>query len=456
MLQGQRFAQNISAEDRRQAAFEQQQQQLANLQQLQAQLPQFLAGGDGAPSVGQLAALSGDPLRAATQLSNIQEFQAGEELRQETRAAGLNKAKLQNIGQGAQFAKIAGVTGGLPGMISALEQRKQDLIRDELPTNDTDLVLERARAGDIDGANALLDEAIGAARTGIGGQGTGRWMKGSATIDDKTGETVDTFHRLLPNGDIETKKVPVGKGLKSDAQEKADIEVAKKKKLKQLELQAQVGTDLGKRINDRVFGFIDEGAKQIDLLETLDKIDSIDVKTGAFEPFKGELAAMANGLGLDGTAILGVDPGDQQAFRSQTEKLLKDSLQLNNGVQTDGDAERERKTFQQLTNEEDANQFISHSLRAGALRKQERGKFLDDKIINEGKTTKDALKDWKAFVDETPKLSSFVKLPGTDLPLYFYQFEQAQSARDPSLSRGEIISKWRAIEEKGKQEQRGG
>lgn len=193
-----------------------------------------------------------------------------------------------------------------------------------------------------------------------------------------------------------------------------------------------------------------EAEKSFAMIESLDQMDAIDVDTGIFEPFKGQMSSIARGLGI---STDGIDrAATSQAYQAATGRLVNSVLQAASGPQTDGDADRARATMAQLGSEPGANKFKNDSLRAVALRKIEQSEFIDRVMEGPdgtgGVSFSKAAKEWNKFKRATPNLSATIKNPNTGLPLYFYQFKQSSEKRRPGISQAEIIKAWRQINAK--------
>lgn len=183
-----------------------------------------------------------------------------------------------------------------------------------------------------------------------------------------------------------------------------------------------------------------EGRNAESSLETLDQLDAIDIKTGALEPLKASLAAVAEGFGVDASGL--ADVATAQALGAVSNRMVNDVLNAAKGPQTEGDALRAKKTIRSLGDDPLAGQFKSDSLRALALRKVEQADFIGEEISN-GKTFTAADKAWREFKKKTPNLSEVIKNPETGLPIFFYQFKENAKRVREGITDEEIIKAWR-------------
>ena len=180
------------------------------------------------------------------------------------------------------------------------------------------------------------------------------------------------------------------------------------------------------------------------LLDTLNQFQNIDVETGALEPAKVAIASLIEGFGVDASSI--ANATNAQSFNALTDRLVADVLNAATGPQTDGDADRAKKTIASLGDTPGAVTFKNNSLRAVANRQIEQRDFITNQLDN-GKNLSQANKAWRTFKRATPSLSSVVK--GVNgLPVYFYQFKDNARAARPGITDDEIITAWRGVHAK--------
>jgi len=190
------------------------------------------------------------------------------------------------------------------------------------------------------------------------------------------------------------------------------------------------------------FKTINETAEKANiLLDSLNQLDAIDVKTGALEPSKAAIAAVIEGFGIDASLIANATTA--QAFNAISTRLVNEVLNAATGPQTDQDADRARKTIASLGDTPGAATFKNDSLRALALRQVEQRDFIAGQLDLD-KNLSEANKAWREFKRKTPSLSSVVKGPD-GLPIFFFQFKESARISRPGISDQEIIDAWRDV-----------
>lgn len=172
-------------------------------------------------------------------------------------------------------------------------------------------------------------------------------------------------------------------------------------------------------------------------LALIDSMRNIDVKTGMFESAKATLGSFAEALGIDQSFV---DVGSIEAFEATTTKMVNESLRLNKGVQTEGDAQRSRKEMATVEGSEKGNTFKLNIMESVARRKIEQDRFIRSKR-SEGMKAEAALGAWRDYISDTPSISKSRRKNG--MPVFFYQFEQFVKSKNPDATRDEIIQDWK-------------
>ncbi len=180
-------------------------------------------------------------------------------------------------------------------------------------------------------------------------------------------------------------------------------------------------------------------------LGSLDILESIDVKTGSFEPAKQSLASFAEGLGVDASALADVASG--QAFTAESGKLVLRIIERQKGPQTDDDRRQIAKTIARLGNRPEANTFISSTARSIARRNIEQRDFFNN-FLDQNDTLKGASKSWNDFKRGVPMVSRNVRTP-EGLPVFFFRFKDRVKAANPEASDAQIIQAWKDQEAAG-------
>jgi hypothetical protein len=178
----------------------------------------------------------------------------------------------------------------------------------------------------------------------------------------------------------------------------------------------------------------------IDVNQSLDVLENIDVNTGALEPAKQGLAAFGKAFGIDTSGIANVSAAE--AFNAEAKKMVLSVKATQKGPQTDKDENTIASTVANLGNTKEGNQFVINSSRALSNRKIERADFFDN-FLDENETLKGANRAWAKFKRSTPMVSSKLKSP-LGLPVFFYEFEKKVRNANPDASRADILEAWRA------------
>ena len=196
----------------------------------------------------------------------------------------------------------------------------------------------------------------------------------------------------------------------------------------------------------------EEADTAIDVNQSLDVLENIDVNTGALEPAKQAIASFGKAFGMDTSGIANVAAGE--GFNAEAKRLVLAVKASQKGPQTDKDEATIRSTVANLGNTKEGNQFIIDSARALNDRRIERKDFYDNfleetggKFRNEAGKTADAA--WSKFKRNTPMVSKNLRTP-EGLPVFFYKFEQDVRNANPDASRAEILEAWRATDKRRK------
>lgn len=127
------------------------------------------------------------------------------------------------------------------------------------------------------------------------------------------------------------------------------------------------------------------------------------LQTGALEPAKAQISALARGLNIDPKRLGLEDASTPQAFQAVVMRNLLNELVMQKGPQTEGDAQRAMKVFMSLGNTPEANKFILDYARQMAQRKID----MANHIYNAGLEKYDgdsfrATQDWQEYIKDKP------------------------------------------------------
>jgi hypothetical protein len=303
-----------------------------------------------------------------------------------------------------------------------LEDRRGRLIAQGLPTQDTDEVIGLINNGQIDEANAMIDQAVNLGRN-IGeleaptAAQTTSLQKNlvAAGLEPGTPE----FQAAVIKGMKKAPLVQIGGGVKEEQKELAKLRAQDLKSL-------------------RAKG--DEAEQQI---TSLDVLDNIDVSTGSAEPMKQAIASFAEGLGIDASSLANVAAGE--AFTAEAGKVVLRVMATQKGPQTDNDRKNIAKTISRLGNRPEANVFINDSARGIARRTIEQRDFFND-WLDQNESLKGAASAWNKQKRDIPMVSRFVKTP-EGLPVFFFRFRDRVQEANPNASFADIKEAWRNQEE---------
>ena len=199
---------------------------------------------------------------------------------------------------------------------------------------------------------------------------------------------------------------------------------------------------LAKSRVQRFDNIVAKGDEAQEQLSSLDILDSTDVGTGIFEPFKQSLAEFGEGFGIDTSGLANVAAG--QAFTAEAGKVVLRIMATQKGPQTDNDRKNIAKTVSRLGNVPEANVFINSSARAIARRAIEQRNFYQS-FLEQNEKLGGASTSWNSFKRDTPMVSQFVKTPN-GLPVFFFEFKDTVQNANPGASDADILEAWRSQE----------
>jgi hypothetical protein len=113
------------------------------------------------------------------------------------------------------------------------------------------------------------------------------------------------------------------------------------------------------------------------MIANLDALKNINMKTGWGTEAKAAAANVLSGLGIGGSNA-NLYAANAQKFQSIASTRLWEVLNQAKGPQTEGDANRAKATFAQLTNTQEANDFIVDFARAMANRDRTKARFYNE------------------------------------------------------------------------------
>jgi len=385
----------------------------------QGQLDSLL--GQAFPQNGAAEGPMMEPQRAQAQLET--QFPQQSQQIAQAQAANFNNAsnrekqRIQSVVQGA--AELQGLP--VDQQVAKLQARRQRLISQNQPTNDTDEHLELLMTGRVEEANSFTNQAV---------EMGGRLGLLKAPAGQKPTSLIQNIEATgLRRGTPEFQDA-LKKQLSKPGQ---TINIGGKAEGKEREELAKVHARRFEKLADSA-----EAAEVV--VANLDQMDAIGGTTGALEPAKAAFAAVVQGFGVDASGI--ADVTNAQALTAVSNRMVNAVLNAAKGPQTDGDASRARTAIKSLGDDPVAGQFKSDVMRAVALRTIEQSAYIEQQI-DDGATFSKARASWNKFKKQTPSLSDVVKNPGSGLPVFFYQFKQNAQRQRPGVTDQQIIEAWR-------------
>ena len=186
-------------------------------------------------------------------------------------------------------------------------------------------------------------------------------------------------------------------------------------------------------------------------LKALRPMQSMDLEalsTGWGRQLRTSVASAAESVFGPAVADYIDDDADMsQTFQGLSQALINEDLRLNNGVQTEGDAQRARLVFPSINKLPGANKFLLSYMVGIEERKQSRARFYRERI-GQGYSAASIEDEWRQYVDAVPLVApSFgpdnltIKYPGTNIPMVYPEFEklfmQSQKEQLSGMSMGQ-------------------
>jgi len=185
---------------------------------------------------------------------------------------------------------------------------------------------------------------------------------------------------------------------------------------------------------------IDERAKASEsLISNLQIARNIDIKTGALEPIKAKVAAVAEGFGIPADAIGLNSASTAQALTGTLQNVVLQKMIAQKGPQTENDAKRIEQTVANLGQTPEGFDFLLKSAIALEERNIEQRDFYA-RFKQETNTLEGANQAWEKFKRMTPLIA---KNPNSKLPVFFNDFKSAMTQANPGITDDQIVAIWR-------------
>jgi hypothetical protein len=179
----------------------------------------------------------------------------------------------------------------------------------------------------------------------------------------------------------------------------------------------------------------DNAARQMAQLQI---IRGAKLPTGALEPLKANILSVAKSAGITLSPEKQQRISGAQSYQALTQSLVNDVLMAAKGPQTEGDAKRAAQIMPSLSNEAQANEFISGYMMNMRQREIEQSQFLND-WQDKNESLKGARSAWDKYRNETP----LVAVNSKGVPVFFYDWMDAAKQANPNMTREQLLSKWR-------------
>jgi hypothetical protein len=164
--------------------------------------------------------------------------------------------------------------------------------------------------------------------------------------------------------------------------------------------------------------------------------------TGKLQPLVQSISAYMEGLGVNPKSLNLPDPSLGQAFNQASFDQLLKTLAAQKGPQTEGDAERARKTFAGLGNTKEANLFIIDYLEELANRQEMKADQVNElsttKYMDKPRPVAAAERDFREWSRRHPVVATSKK---TGLPITYSRYRQ--SAIENGVPEDQVDTEWR-------------
>lgn len=199
------------------------------------------------------------------------------------------------------------------------------------------------------------------------------------------------------------------------------------------EISGELGAKRFMELSDQVAN----GEQSIESIRAMRTMLDAGLQTGALEPAKNRVAAIAQGFGINPDSLGLPNATDAQMFNSLVMKNLLAELVKQKGPQTEGDAQRAMKTYAQLENTPEANRWILNYAEALNLRQQEKYAFMEQALNANGGNWGKAEQEWMKSVKNKRLVGTS---PQTGMPVTYYQ--ALDMARKNNVSPDQFAVMW--------------
>lgn len=174
-------------------------------------------------------------------------------------------------------------------------------------------------------------------------------------------------------------------------------------------------------------------------------IRAINADTNRLAPLKGWFGEYLNAVGMadESTSQAVASATDLQSMNSALMSVVLARQLEQKGVQNEGDAQRMKATFTQLTNTKAANDFILRATDAQAERARQQVQFMEN-WKDKNKTYVGAKTAWGSYLATTPIVAR-VKQGDTTVPVFMNEWMARARQANPDASTQDLIARWRQV-----------
>ena len=177
-------------------------------------------------------------------------------------------------------------------------------------------------------------------------------------------------------------------------------------------------------------------------LQAIEIARNIPVTTGAIEPLRAKVGALAQSFGISPEALrgFGLDQATTaEAFTGVMQNLVLSRMQAQKGPQTQQDAQRIESTVASLGNTPEASDFLLRTGQAMARRDVEKHNFYEQYRASKG-SLNGVQQAWDSELNGRPLLGVN---PNSRLPVFYDEFVPAFLQANPGATKADALTMWK-------------
>jgi hypothetical protein len=195
---------------------------------------------------------------------------------------------------------------------------------------------------------------------------------------------------------------------------------------------------IGGGIGEEYLGVRERGNSAAETLDTIRQTRAVAAPTGKFAAARDTLGGVLREFGYKGD--LAKDATDLQKLNQITSNYVLGKQLEQKGVQSESDARRMRDTFAQITNTEEANDFILRAVESQKTREMEKADFYEQWRAGKGGSVDGAAGAWRKHIRETPVVGVN---PNSKQPVFLHEFMDQAAKANPGMSEDQILQVWK-------------